>query len=992
MVEAHSAATLAAPSRTLPERSEVVPLERGAPLGRYVVLDRQGAGGMGEVYGAYDPELDRKVAVKLLLADRSGEGTEGHTRLQREAQAMARLSHPNVITVHDVGMLDDRVFVAMEFVEGYTLTEWLAERDRDWRDVIEVFVSAGLGLAAAHEKSLVHRDFKPDNVMIGDDGRVRVMDFGLARSEGSDKDETEQARPRVDSFSVELTGAGSMMGTPAYMAPEQFLGEATDARSDQFSFCVSLYEALYGERPFEADSLAALSFAVTSGEVNEPPAGTSVPGWLRKVVLRGLCVDPEERWPSMDALLDALRANPERARRRWLLAAGGVVFVGAGIGGDALLDQRARAQCEAEADTIDGTWNDGVRERLLTTFRDNGGAYATEAAPRVTLLLDAYADAWRSAQTSVCIDALERAEASDPALLCLVERRDALEGLLEVLSSATRGVVESSVPAVSKLPRIDQCLDARWLDGHPMPPAEERERVHTLEKKLHIATSLFVTGRLDEAATLLDELLATADSLQWDRLPIRLRLQKANVLHEQGRREESAALFREAFFAASGSGYDGLVARAAVSLGNSRGSEGSDVEGGWFWAHMADAAMKRGGENESRRISWLHLTADLLVRDGKWDEAKARYDEALELGNEFFGPRHFRIASLLNNLAILHSDRGDYETARQVSRRALEIRIETLGEHHPDTADGVNNLASLERRAGDLEEARRLFERALLLWREAFDEDHERIAYGLSNLGDVELELDHNAEAEELFSQAIAILEKFPEHDERNLANAVDNLGTAYMRQARYLEAEQAFDRALSIRGRTAGEGHPEYATSLNNLANVKRYAGDLEAAAQLYEQALAIQLESLGERHPYVAITKMNLGDVQLLRQQAELALPAFETALAIAEATFGNEHPVTANALSGLGRAQLALGRSDDARRSLERALAIADGMELPAEIDGGIRFAVARMLTGSDATAGSRAIRLAKRAEAALRDAGPTVTAEREAVTRWLAEALP
>ena len=987
MVEAHSAETLAAPWRTGPGRSEGEPLERGAPLGRYVVLARQGAGGMGEVYSAYDPELDRKVAVKLLLPEQSGEGTEGHARLQREAQAMARLSHPNVITVHDVGTFNDRVFVAMEFIEGCTLTQWLAAHDRTWREVVDVFVSAGRGLAAAHAKSLVHRDFKPDNVMIGDDGRVRVMDFGLARSVTSDKEEPDSGEPNLDSFSVELTGAGSMMGTPAYMAPEQFVGEDTDARSDQFSFCVSLFEGLYGQRPFEGDSLAALSYAVTRGEAIEPPAGASVPKWLRKVVSRGLLPEPEARWPSMSALLDALRANPDQSRRRWLMAASAFVVVGAGVGGNAFLDQRARARCDEHAAAIEVTWNDRIRADLQAALREAGDTYGEEAAPRVGALLDDYANAWRSARSTVCFDALQTGHEAQPELDCLAGRRDELQALLEVFGSATRGVVENSVPAASKLPRIEQCLDPKWLDSHPPAPVGNREKVRALEKRMRFARALYAAGRLDEAQARIDELQTDVEALDWDRLRIRADLDRASLLHDMGRRDVASALYERAFFAASRAGYDGLVARAAVSLGNSRGAEGSDSERGWFWARMAEAAMERGGDNSSRRISWLHLTADLLVRDGKWDEAQVRYDRALAEAEEFFGPRHLRSAGLLNNLAILHAHRGDYDASREYYREALTVRLEALGEHHPDTADGFNNLANLEKRAGKYAEAREQYEHALALWREWFGEDHERIAYGLSNLGEVELELDHYAEAEKLFSRAIEILVDFPDYDERNLGNVVDNLGTAYMRQGRYAEAEEVFDRALAIRGRTAGQQHPEYATSLNNLGNVRRYAGDIESAAELYRRALGIQRESLGERHPYVAITMMNLGDVQLLLDDPMPAERGFEDALSIVEEALGKDHAVTANALSGLGRARLASGRVEEARSVLDRALDIADRTELPAEIDGGIRFAMARLLTPPDAKASARALALANRAEAALREAGPTVTAEHGEVRRWL-----
>ena len=306
-------------------------LARGASIGRYIVLAMVGRGGMGEVYAAYDPELDRKVAVKLLRV-KPGNGvslSEGRQRTLREAQAIARLSHPNVVVVYDVGTFEDKVFIAMEYVEGNTVTYWLQVQPRTWREILKVFMDAGRGLAAAHDKGLVHRDFKTDNVMVSRDRHVRVMDFGLARqaekpaAAGAETAEptttpkpipvrrlgsgpiarrpgprrppwssrTEPSAPvplaghsSSGMFDARLTRTGAMMGTPAYMAPEQFLGTPTDARSDQFSFCISLYEALYGERPFEGSTMSTLTANVVQGNVREAPAGSKVPLWVRKVL------------------------------------------------------------------------------------------------------------------------------------------------------------------------------------------------------------------------------------------------------------------------------------------------------------------------------------------------------------------------------------------------------------------------------------------------------------------------------------------------------------------------------------------------------------------------------------------------------------------------------------------------------------------------------------------------------------------------------------
>ena len=302
-------------------RPRSVCLPRGTQLGRYVLLERIGMGGMGEVYSAHDSELERKVALKLLHPDTAkANDSLGPLRVLREAQAMARLSHPNVVAIYDVGTFEDHVFIAMEYVAGRTLRHWLKEADRDWRQIVENFVEAGRGLGAAHAASVLHRDFKPENVLVGNDGRCRVLDFGLARANERDADATEidvssLTVSKAKKLALELSRSGAMVGTPAYMSPEQLLGQSLDARADQFSFCVSLYEALYGERPFAGENLGVLMGEVIAGKVKRPRGSKKVPPALRKVLLRGLRPKPGQRYPSMDALLSELQriAVPSRA-------------------------------------------------------------------------------------------------------------------------------------------------------------------------------------------------------------------------------------------------------------------------------------------------------------------------------------------------------------------------------------------------------------------------------------------------------------------------------------------------------------------------------------------------------------------------------------------------------------------------------------------------------------------------------------------------------
>jgi serine/threonine protein kinase/tetratricopeptide (TPR) repeat protein len=302
----------------------------GKVLGRYVVTGNLGGGGMGMVYAAYDPELDRKVAIKLMrpVASGSVSASEGRGRLLREAQAMARLSHPNVIAVHDVGTFGEQVFIAMEHVDGSTLTKWLCQQKRPWREIVSMLVQAGRGLAAAHAAGILHRDFKPDNVLVGDDGRARVLDFGLARAahvgDGTDNqipDEPARAEKKLCAPSgmlrVALTETGKLMGTPSYMAPEQLMGQAADEKTDQYSFCVALYQGVYGELPFRGEDVPALLREMTQGTLHHLRRTSQVPTWLHRTIAQGLSSTPSDRHPSMNALIDRLLRGGQVGRRRW---------------------------------------------------------------------------------------------------------------------------------------------------------------------------------------------------------------------------------------------------------------------------------------------------------------------------------------------------------------------------------------------------------------------------------------------------------------------------------------------------------------------------------------------------------------------------------------------------------------------------------------------------------------------------------------------------
>jgi formylglycine-generating enzyme required for sulfatase activity/tRNA A-37 threonylcarbamoyl transferase component Bud32 len=458
-------------------------LTRGEALGRYIVIERLGEGASGIVYAAYDPELDRKVAIKILRR-KDGDATElrRQARFVREAKAIARLTHQNVVGIHDVGVHDGRVFLAMEYLAGGTLREWMAAKKRPWREVVKMFIEVGRGLAAAHAEGLVHRDFKPDNVLLDRTGTPKVADFGLARLSGpasadSGEDVTAEIRGSSDSSSsddVPLTRTGSLAGTPAYMAPEQFRGKATDGRTDQFAFCVALHEALYGVRPFDEETVFELADSVIRERIKVPPRNANVPSWVRRSLLRGLRANPEQRYEKVEDLLAALAADPVARVRRIALATVAVVVLAGSIGGLYRRSERRRVEFEsrvtrkvdegraalAEAEVIRG-WLMEARARAFAAF-DGGKREEGESG-----WAEARADAAKLESTLKRAQAvLEAAEELDHGN---EQAREALgETVLQRALLAELEVRKGDLGhLVEQLKRLDPAgrLTARWADG-----------------------------------------------------------------------------------------------------------------------------------------------------------------------------------------------------------------------------------------------------------------------------------------------------------------------------------------------------------------------------------------------------------------------------------------------------------------------------------------------------------------------------------------------
>jgi serine/threonine protein kinase/tetratricopeptide (TPR) repeat protein len=751
---------------------------------------------MGEVYAAYDHELDRKVAVKLLRV-KPGNGVslaEGRQRTLREAQAIARLSHSNVVIVYDVGTFEDQVFIAMEFVDGNTVTYWLQSQLRSWREIIKVFMAAGRGLQAAHDKELVHRDFKPDNVMVTRDGQVRVMDFGLARqvSEKGERDPVSgefKPRPRTIAeaaaaidrssssgdeppatlvinqdgpvgpdtmemhntrlFDNQLTRTGAMMGTPAYMAPEQFLGTATDARTDQFSFCVALYEALYGERPFGGNSMFALTSNVVQGNVKEAPASTKVPPWVRRILLRGLRPNATERFPSMKALLEALEKDPAVAFRRRALTIAAVllpVAVGLGVRQSVASHQSV---CGGAGDHLADVWEltapgvESPRQAAIhRAFLASGKSYAADVYASVRRILGSYAQSWANMYREACeathVRGEQSAEVLDLRMSCLQERLGGLRALTQVYTAASGEVVENAVSAANTLGALERCADVPLLRAVVRPPEDPatRARVDDLRRQLADLKARFDAGSWRGGGGAADGLATEARLLGYKPLTAEALALVGHVRDKLTDGVGSAKAFEEAFWQADGARDDDVRADVAASLVYTYGYLENDYAQSDRWASAADAVLQRIGGHDRERAWLLNNIASVAGLRGRKDESLRFSEEALALKQRAWGPDHPDVGVSEGNLAVALEDLGRDQEALEHVDRSIDILGHGLGAEHPDLATQLMNRGEILNALGRYREARRSFESARIIWERELGLDHRNLAYVLTGIGE----------------------------------------------------------------------------------------------------------------------------------------------------------------------------------------------------------------------------------------------------------------
>ena len=930
-------------------------------VGRFVVLEQLGRGGMGVVYLAYDPELQRRVAVKVLSRLRP----DARARTIREATTLARLNHPNVVTIHEVGEDAGEPFVAMEYIDGGTLRDWCVARPDPTpartRAALELARQAIAGLAAAHVVGVVHRDVKPANMLIGSDGRLRLADFGLARSPSAapDSGTTHDGSPHDRASG---TSTDSIAGTPAYMAPEQFDG-AADARSDQYSLCATLFEALHGVRPFEASSSSSRRDAVGKEHLVAPRT-RSVPGYVRRVLQRGLSPRPEDRFPDLDALSGALQAGARRQRLRRLAAGGlGVALL---VGGTALGVERYEAHeraersaaCEAEGASIDAVWNDGARQAVRQALSATDLRYAPTVADKVTPWLDEQAQAWRIGASEVCRhDSVHRdwdAARVDKAQWCLADRRTELASLVDALEGAGTEALPWAVQAAAGLSRVEVCLDERSLDGMPSPPGPKlRPQATEVREVLSRARTLESIGDYDEGLVEARAAREQAEALALATVTARAQAREASLLDRISDYDGAEAAGAAAYMQAARAGDWDVAAAAASTLVTVVGRRLGRHTDGRRWAEHAALALAYAGDPLGLREAARLANLGAVLREaGEYDEARASFEAALELDEAALGPDHPAVAALLTSLGDLHYTEGDLDGAKVLHGRALSIMTEVFGPEHPDVASVLSNLGAMAVGKGRFEDAKGHFERALEIQEATFGPEHPNVARLHDKLGTALASLHEYDAAKAELELALELLEAAlgPDHDQ--VAYPLNNLGLVHDRMGDFESAETMHRRALEIREAKLGADHPLVATSLLNLGNAYAGRGVFDEAEPMYRRVVAIREAKLGVDHPDLAQPLSNLGRIYELTGDLDRAIANWRRSLEIREAALGPDHPVVAKSLSGLGNVLGASGDYAGATAMFERTLEIrvrALGADHPAVASALVNLANAHSANG-------------------------------------------
>jgi tetratricopeptide (TPR) repeat protein len=892
---------------------------------------------MGVVYAAYDPRLDRRVAIKVLHV----EGERARARILAEARALAKLSHPNVVTVYDASDTGEDLFIAMEYVAGRSLRAWLAERPRRTEEIIDVLVRAGRGIAAAHATHLVHGDIKPENVLVGGSA-VKVVDFGLARS------------PQEL-----LAEAGG--GTPAYMAPAQLAGAPADVASDQFAFAVMAYEVLAGARPFQGGNAMAAMVA-------SPPPIAKLSSRRMRALSRALSPDAEQRHPSIEALLGELVAPPPRWPR--VVLAG--VVVTAVVAGVALRQGHVAepVACASSGQRLASAWTPASLE------------------PGVAAILEDYGHAWTAMADRVCQatrDGEQSAAQLDLRMSCLDRRLDELGALAGALASSGRTPreVAKAREAAYALSPLEPCADRDQLGGVAPPSLAMLGPVAALRARLDRARGMQRTAAYPRALADATAVVEEARAVSYQPLVGEALLARGLLETQASRLDTAATSLDQAAHVASAALDDETTSNAwaaKVFVATARGGFAEALA----YASAAEAAASRLREPAIILAKIRQYTGQALVGLDRLPDARASYEEALRLASHAREHNTPLLGEITGDLADVCLREGDLPAARTHAERAHQILLEAYGPAHEEVAITIGTLASIAQKSGDNKTAIALYRRGLADVIQYAGSDHVFVAIAHGNLGDTLRKDGQYDEAARELEAARALWQANTGLDSPNAIQTLQAIARLALARGDAAGATAGFEDVLARKiALHHGEISSEVADTLNDLGNIAKDANQLDRATEYYTRALTDYTQALGPEHPRIPVALSNLGEVALLSHHYDRAVTACERALAIDEKVLGKDHPDLAYDLICLGQAHAGLHDPRAAVVQLERALVLR-AKSGPTDL-AQAQFALARALLTIDA---KRARALATTAHDAFVKDGKGSDLDRENVEAWLA----
>jgi tetratricopeptide (TPR) repeat protein len=850
----------AAPSR---HSHETVGLGPGSVLTEHLTIERHlGSGAMGTVFLAHDSRLQRHVAIKVHLRT----GDREVAKAEREARALARISHPNVLAIHEVGRIGPRLFVATEYVEGETAETWM-RTDHGWRRVVEVFAAAGEGLAAAHEAGLIHRDFKPSNVLIGRDGRVRVADFGLARPStdgrvrpspsmltdaAATRDSGEQTRAETASMTQRVAG------TPAYMAPEQFEGHPS-ARADQFSFCIALAEALTGARPYgdhPSHAATPADFSLARGPRGRPPRR------LVKLLRKGAALDPEDRFASMHDLVIELRRS--LSPRQHLAVAGALVLASLSLGTMWLVGQDDAQLCAGADERVTEVWNEARAAELEAAFASAHPSAGAGAWAPLPARIDAYLDAWTREREASCrathVTGTQPERALEQSMACFDRRLAELDATLRALARVEGSAVSEAWRAIPDRSELASCRDmselAAWAEGSALNPEYAAD--------LAYARTLQILGKVELAREELARLTARAEQTRDEPARLRAEFGQARALLDAGEVETAERLVETNYWAARRSGLEREERQAALL--------------------MATIEILRRREPAAARV-WLRLSSEL-------GGASRLSDDAVWLD------------------ALVLQEEGEPEAAIELLVAALDQLDDDEVEARLRLLDGLNTAYDA---SGQPQKALETIDSALALTSSLSGEYGSVVWPLLSNRG---LMLDRLARHEESIAahrQAIALAEALHGRSFVDAHGISLNLALALSNQGDYEAALELLPDILESTRARFGDEHPDVALVLEVRGYALRSVGRVEESLADFHAALAIARASLDPSHPDVARYLQHIARSSRLLGRREAEAEAAVAAVRAYEAAGQADYARTRVARLEAAEVSLALERFD-------------------------------------------------------------------------------